>query len=143
MVSHLKALSRNSLLAFCVGAIVGTAVLAGATAPAYAGGRTCAVICTDVAGTKLHIDSIGAVIAVATSETAKGHVQVRWHQGGKDHTANGATNAVLNSNTDTKVSLNVNVDENSFACARFWVLGANGSFSLYHGRDYVCLTIRS
>jgi hypothetical protein len=118
-------------------------MVAGAVAPAYADGITCGVLCTHVRGTGLHVDSITLEINSAFFESATGHIQVRWRQGGADHTVNGPGNTVMNSIQETGLNLNVNVDQNSLVCARFWVQASNGTFFLYQGQDYGCITAHS
>jgi hypothetical protein len=118
-------------------------MVAGAVAPAYADGISCSVLCEHVRGTGLHVDSVTLEINAATFLSAKGHIQVRWRQGGADHSVNSPDNTVINSIQETGLNLNVNVDQNTLVCARFWVQASNGGFFLYNGADYQCLTAHS
>jgi hypothetical protein len=118
-------------------------VAAGTFTPAYADGITCGVLCTHVRGTGLHVNSITLQINSASVKSATGHIQVRWRQGGADHSVNGPNNTVLSSLFETGLNLNVNVDQNSLVCARFWVRNSNGTFTLYAGQDYSCITAHS
>jgi hypothetical protein len=118
-------------------------MIAGTVAPAYADGITCGVLCTHVRGTGLHVNSITLEINSANFESATGHIQVRWRQGSADHSVNGPNNTVLTSTQETGLNLNVNVDQNSYVCARFWVRASNGTYFLYSGQDYGCILVHS
>jgi hypothetical protein len=104
-------------------------------APSFANGSGCGSgMCTYVYGSGNHVTGIGS--SPTGDYVARGHVQVRWHAGGVDHFANTAEGGYYRY-VVLKVDLNVNVDPNTYACARFWLWNGQ-SWTLPRG-DWVCV----
>ena len=96
-------------------------------------------LCVRVDGSGNHMNRIGVRINLPYpffKATDNGHIQARWHAGGVDHFRNSGEMTITNADFRW-LTLNVNVDPNTYVCGRFWVWDGR-SWTLPYG-DWQCI----
>ncbi|HEX4224712.1 MAG TPA: hypothetical protein VHZ97_20245 [Pseudonocardiaceae bacterium] len=126
-----------------IGAVALAIAAATPALAAPANAATCGLnFCTELIGSGNHITSLGAYLApgepVGSYSDTTGHLQVRWHAGGADHTKSGGDTLIDNAGHASVVGLNVNVDANTYVCGRIWDKDGSG-YALYHGQNWQCI----
>ena len=122
-----------AVLAVLLGGVLVTAAPAYASATACGGGQ-----CVFVHGSGSHVDYVESWYSADPRHPYYdyGHVEVRWHAGGTDHVKNSPQGGWSNV-YHVRVTLNVNVDANTYVCARFWRW--NGSSWILPWGNWVCV----
>jgi hypothetical protein len=131
---------RARLRSILVAVGIAATLVVVAAAPAFATGRTCGSLCTTVYGNALHVDRVTLIENNAAAVYDWGHIQVRWHQGGVDHFVSSG-DTWFSSQYETGINMNVNVDNNSYVCARLWVWNGSGYFLKFG--DWGCIFAHS
>lgn len=100
------------------------------------------LICLELVGSGSHVNTMGGYLApgepVGSYSATTGHLEVRWHAGGVDHTKSAGDTLIDNAGRTSVVGLNVNVDANTYVCGRIWDKTKSG-YALYGTQSWQCI----